>query len=40
MLEDTIEVQQRPPSAACPFDLFVWVPAALNAALPAALPVL
>ena len=31
VLADTISVHQRPPSAACPFDLFVWVPAALSA---------
>ena len=30
VLADTISVQQRPPSVACPFDLFVWVPAALS----------
>eukprot|EP00908_Phaeocystis_cordata_P016990 Transcript_28307.p1 GENE.Transcript_28307~~Transcript_28307.p1 ORF type:complete len:261 (+),score=20.14 Transcript_28307:28-810(+) len=35
VLEDTIEVQQRPPAQACPFDLYVWVPAALAAAGPA-----
>ena len=31
--DGTIGVQQQPPTDACPFDLYVWVPAALRQAL-------
>ena len=30
LVADTISVQQNPPNAACPFDLFVWVPESLE----------
>ena len=32
MADGTIGVQQQPPTDACPFDLYVWVPAALRQA--------